>query len=41
MPIDMLSDDSLLEIFSFYLDLVQRYLGASETEAWHTLVHVC
>ena len=31
MPIEMLSDDSLLEIFSLYLDPVQRYPVASET----------
>ena len=36
----MLCDGSLLELFSFYLDPVQRYPGAFETEAWLTLVHV-
>ena len=35
MTIDILPDDVLLEIFSFYL--VEKY----HIETWHTLVHIC
>ena len=35
MTIDILPDDVLLEIFSFYL--VEEY----HIETWHTLVHIC
>jgi|SRR6266850_4116066 len=35
MTIDMIPDDVLLEIFSFYVD------EAEDVDVWHTLVHVC
>ena len=35
VTINILSDDTLLEIFNFYL------VEPSHTEKWHTLVHVC
>ena len=41
MPIEMLSDDSLLEIFSLYLDPVQRYPVASETGVAYAGSRVC
>lgn len=38
MTIDILTDDALLEIFSFYLGEPSERI---ETELWYTLVHVC
>ena len=38
MTIDTLTDDALLEIFSFYLGEPSERI---ETEPWYTLVHVC
>lgn len=35
LPIDVLPDDVLLEIFAFYVG------EAQEIEAWQSLVHVC
>ena len=35
VTIDVLPDDTLLEIFNFYVDQAYR------PDAWHTLVHVC
>ncbi len=39
VTIDVLPDVALLEIFDCYVNQVRK--GASEIQAWHTLVHVC
>src|SRR5712672_2438892 len=40
MTIDMLSDDVLMEIFGFYVNVFHP-LSETPPNAWHTLVHVC
>ena len=39
MTIDMLSDNVLVEIFDFYVNVYNPFLDTPN--AWHTLVHVC
>jgi hypothetical protein len=41
IPIDVLPDDVLLEIFDFYTIINLSFGGGRETEAWQSLVHVC
>src|SRR6266446_1368949 len=43
IPIDMLPDGVLLEIFGFYMDGHQETMEGIQTgiHAWQTLVHVC
>ncbi len=41
IPIDVLPDDTLLDIFDFYMDMDPSYGGKTEIEAWQSLVHVC
>ena len=39
--IDVLPDDTLLEIFDFYMNICPSYDVKPEVEAWQSLVHVC
>jgi hypothetical protein len=44
IPIDVLPDEVLLEIFDFYLDGDEHHLypiTKKRVEAWQALVHVC
>jgi hypothetical protein len=41
MSIDKLTDDALLDIFDFYLNMKQLISLPRNADEWHTLAHVC